>query len=114
MCGKMDEVHSPPPVKSGERHAYHLYTLLIDLDRLGRTRDQVLNALLQENIGTGVHYLALHTHPYYAKKYNLNPGDFPNARHISDRTLSLPLSAKLSDDDVEDVIAAVRKILTSR
>lgn len=101
----------PAPVKKGTRHAYHLYTLLVDIDNLKCTRDDILNALTKENIGVGVHYLALHTHPYYADTYGLKMGDFPNAEFIGDRTISLPLSAKLTDYDVESVIAAVQKVL---
>ena len=73
-----------------------------------------MEALTRENIGTGVHYLALHKHPYYAKTYHLNPGDYPEAEYISARTLSIPLSAKLSDDDVQDVINAVRRVVLGR
>lgn len=93
------------------RHAYHLYTLLLDIETLGLPRDAVLDALAARNIGTGVHYLALHTHPFYAQAYGWKFGDFPNAEYISERTLSLPLSAKLTDTDVESVIAAVRSVL---
>ncbi len=102
---------TPPPTAPGARHAYHLYTLLLDLNRLKVARDEVLAALTKENIGVGVHYLALHTHPFYAETYSLKPEDFPNAQFISDRTLSLPLSAKLSEQDVADVIGAVKKVL---
>jgi dTDP-4-amino-4,6-dideoxygalactose transaminase len=96
---------------SGDRHAYHLYTLILKLEDLKINRNQFMTALHRENIGTGVHYQALHLHSYYAEKYNLKEGMFPNAEYISDRTVSLPLSAKLSDRDVEDVINAVRRIL---
>jgi len=95
----------------GDRHARHLYTLLLKLEELKITRDQFMDALHKENIGTGVHYIALHLHPYYSEKYDLKRGMFPNAEYISDRTVSLPLSAKLTDGDVENVIEAVHKIL---
>lgn len=106
--------HTPAAPRAGTRHAYHLYTLLMDLDRLNCSRDDVLNALIRENIGTGVHYLALHTHPYYAQAYGLRRGDYPNAEFISERTLSLPLSAKLTDEDVDSVISAVTQILRAQ
>ncbi|MBV9080772.1 MAG: DegT/DnrJ/EryC1/StrS family aminotransferase [Elusimicrobia bacterium] len=93
------------------RHSYHLYTLLVDTSRLSKSRDQVLTELTAANIGTGVHYLALHTHPYYQKALGYKRGDFPNAEFISDRTFSLPLSPKLTDQDVADVVNAVRRIL---
>jgi dTDP-4-amino-4,6-dideoxygalactose transaminase len=104
---------TPATVEPGTRHAYHLYTLLLDTDNLAITRDQFLNMMTQQKIGVGVHYIALHLHPYYQKTYGYKRGDFPNAEWISDRTVSLPLSPKLSDTDVEDVIEAVRLILTS-
>ena len=104
-------VFLPAPEEPGTRHARHLYTLLLDIDRLGGSRDDALTALHEENIGTGVHYRALHLHPYYRRAFGYAPGDFPNAEWISDRTLSLPLSPKLTDADVEDVIEAVVRTL---
>ena len=96
---------------SGDRHALHLYTLILKLEDLKITRDRFMTALHKENIGTGVHYRALHLHSYYAKKYNLQRDMFPNSEYISERTVSLPLSGKLTDKDVEDVINAVTRIL---
>ena len=104
-------VFLPPPEAKSTRHARHLYTLLLDLDRLRARRDEVLMALHRQNIGTGVHYRALHLHRYYRETFGYAPGDLPNAEWISDRTLSLPLSPKLTDDDVEDVVFAVRRTL---
>ena len=63
------------------------------------------------NIGTGIHFIALHLHPYYQDAFDYKRGDFPNAEFISDRTISLPLSAKLKDKDVEDVIRWVKNII---
>lgn len=103
-------VFTPAPVESNTRHAYHLYTLLLDIDNLKITRDEFLDEMTKRNIGVGVHYIALHLHPYYQKKFGYKRGDFPNAEWISDRTVSLPLSAKLTDEDVEDVIVAAAKI----
>jgi dTDP-4-amino-4,6-dideoxygalactose transaminase len=104
-------VFLPAAEERGTRHARHLYTLLVDIDNAGVTRDEVLSSLHRQNIGTGVHYRALHLHPYYRDTFGYAPGDFPNAEWISDRTISLPLSPKLTDVDVEDVIAAVRRTL---
>ncbi len=96
-----------PPEEPGTRHARHLYTLLIDTDHLVGTRDQAIVALHEAGIGTGVHYRALHLQPYYRTAFGYSPGDFPNAEWISERTLSLPLSPKLTDEDVDRVIEAV-------
>ncbi|HWP46817.1 MAG TPA: DegT/DnrJ/EryC1/StrS family aminotransferase [Candidatus Limnocylindrales bacterium] len=101
----------PAPVEPYMIHARHLYTVLLHIDRIKKSRDQVLNELIQENIGTGVHYTALHLHPYYRQAFGYKPGDFPNAEYIGERTLSLPLSPKLTDEDVEDVIKALKKVL---
>jgi dTDP-4-amino-4,6-dideoxygalactose transaminase len=101
-----------PAAAPGTRHARHLYTLLVDLDRMTGSRDDVLTALHNEKIGTGVHYRALHLHPYYRDTFGYSRGDFPNAEWISDRTLSLPLSPKLTDADVESVVLAVSRTLS--
>ena len=66
------------------------------------------------NIGTGIHFISLHLHEYYKKTFGFKPDDFPNAKFISDRTISLPLSAKLTDKDVEDVIKVLRMIFDKR
>jgi dTDP-4-amino-4,6-dideoxygalactose transaminase len=84
--------------------------LLINIDRLTVNRDFIISALTKENIGVGLHYEAVHTHPYY-KRFGYKLGDFKNAEFISKRTLSLPISAKLTDSQVEDVIKAVTKVL---
>ncbi len=103
-------VFRPLPPEPGTKHAYHLYTLLLDTNRSGCTRDQFLERMQAQNIGTGVHYIALHLHPFYQDTFGYKRGDFPNAEWISERTVSIPLSAKLSEPDVNDVITAVRSI----
>jgi len=104
-------VFTPVPVRSNERHAFHLYTLLLDTECIDIGRDQFLQEMTNRKIGVGVHYVALHYHPYYHSTFDYKIGDFPNAEWISDRTVSLPLSAKLTDDDVADVVEAVNDIL---
>lgn len=104
-------VELPAPAQPNTKHALHLYTLLVKLEDLTCDRDTVLQELHNLNIGTGVHYIALHTHPYYRDTYGYKREDFPNALYISDRTLSIPLSAKLTDQDVQDVIDAVTRVL---
>ena len=100
----------PPDPEPDTKHGYHLYTPLINTNTAQR-RDWILNALTAENIGVGVHYLPVHLHPYYRKTFGWKEGDFPNAEWIGERTISLPLSAALNKADVEDVIAAFRKVL---
>lgn len=101
----------PAPEERDTTHARHLYAILPDVTRLGVTRDALVADLVKEGIGTGIHFVALHLHPYYRNRFGFSPDDFPNAREISDRTISLPLSAGLAEQDVEDVIAAVRKVV---
>jgi dTDP-4-amino-4,6-dideoxygalactose transaminase len=98
-------------LQPGDCHAMHLYTLLLRLEALKISRDQFMQALHRENIGSGIHYVALHLHPYYTETFGFERKMFPNAEFISDRTVSLPLSPKMSDGDVDDVIDAVRRIL---
>ena len=93
------------------RHAYHLYIILLDINKLKITRDIFLEEMRKLNIGVGVHYTALHLHPYYKKKYNYKIGDFKNAEFISKRTVSLPLSPKLNQKDQRDVVNTVKKII---
>jgi dTDP-4-amino-4,6-dideoxygalactose transaminase len=102
---------TPAPADPETRHARHLYTALIDTDRVGRSRDEIQQALQRENIGTGIHFIAVHLHTFYGETFGYRRGDYPNAEYISDRTISLPLYARLTDEDVQDVIAAVRKVL---
>ncbi|MGB3242491.1 MAG: DegT/DnrJ/EryC1/StrS family aminotransferase, partial [Candidatus Omnitrophota bacterium] len=106
-------VFTPAPVEPDTRHAYHLYTLLLDIDNLKITRDEFLDEMTKQNIGVGVHYIALHLHPHYQKTFSYKEGDFPNAEWISDRTVSIPLSAKLTNEDVEDVIETVSGTIQS-
>ncbi|GBR75386.1 UDP-4-amino-4,6-dideoxy-N-acetyl-beta-L-altrosamine transaminase [Candidatus Termititenax persephonae] len=101
----------PAPFEPETKHALHLYTVLLDTDRVKITRDALLNALIKENIGTGVHYTALHLHPYYRESFGYQEGDFPQAEYVAERVLSLPLSAKLTAQDVDDVVKALEKIL---
>lgn len=101
----------PADPDSDTRHAYHLYTLLIDEESCGINRDAFLNGMTANNIGVGVHYLSLPEHPYYQATFRWVPEQYPNAFRIGRQTVSLPLSAKMTDGDVEDVILAVRRVL---
>ncbi|MGQ9652724.1 MAG: DegT/DnrJ/EryC1/StrS family aminotransferase [Thermodesulfobacteriota bacterium] len=104
-------VRLPPPAGEGIVHARHLYTPLLDLDRLTVDRDAVIEELREEGIGTGIHFISLHLQPYYQQVHGYKEGQFPVAEEISRRTISLPLSAQLSDGEVERVIEAFRKVL---
>lgn len=93
------------------RHAWHLFTPLVNTGAgtpLGR--DDFMAALKERNIGTGLHYRAAHLYPYYRDNYGWKPGDFPNAEHISDRIVSLPLFPDLTDAQQDHVIAGMRDV----
>ena len=102
-------VQIPAEAEDDTVHARHLYTLLLDVERIGESRDWFRAQMHQRNIGTGVHFVAVHLHPYYRDRFGSR--DYPNAEWLSERTVSLPLSPALTDQDVEDVIAAVRDTL---
>jgi dTDP-4-amino-4,6-dideoxygalactose transaminase len=104
-------VELPAAPEPNTRHALHLYTLLVDERRSKVSRDQFLTAMTQHNIGVGVHYMSVPEHPYYQRALGWKPEDCPHAMEIGRRTVSLPLSAGLTDGDVADVIAAVKSIL---
>ncbi len=100
----------PAPVAEGDRHAYHLYTVLMDDSKTKVTRDQFLEEMTKRNIGCGVHFYALHLQPVYRQLLGHKEGDLPNTEWIGARTASIPLSAKLSDADVREVVEAIKDI----
>lgn len=97
----------------GTRHAYHLFTVLIDQASAGISRDAFLDAMTAANIGIGVHYLSIAEHPYYQERFGWRPEDYPEAMRVGRQTVSIPLSAKLSDADVGDVIRAAKATLNA-
>jgi dTDP-4-amino-4,6-dideoxygalactose transaminase len=101
---------TPPPAEPETRHARHLYQVLLDPDA-PLSRDELLDGLAARNIGAGVHYRGVHLHPFYRDKYGLEPAQFPVSTAISERTLSLPLSPKVTDADQDDVVAALTDLL---
>ncbi len=104
-------VTCPAEQESNTKHGYHLYTLLIDKDRTGMNRDAFLDKMTKQNIGVGVHYLSIPEHPYYQKTFGWKPEDYPNAMRVGRQTVSLPLSAKMSEEEVADVVNSVKAIL---
>jgi dTDP-4-amino-4,6-dideoxygalactose transaminase len=101
----------PADPKPDTRHAFHLFTILMDKAETMIHRDAFLDAMTNRNIGVGVHYLSIPEHPYYQKTFGWRPEDYPNATSIGRQTVSLPISAKLNAEDVEDVVNAVKDIL---
>jgi dTDP-4-amino-4,6-dideoxygalactose transaminase len=107
----VEEVVTPAPVPYEHRHAWHLYTPLIRIEALTIDRDAFMAQLKQENIGTGLHFKAIHHHPYYRDLLEIEKGELPNADYASDRILSLPLFPLMTLDDARDVVAAVKTVI---
>ncbi len=93
-----------------QRHAWHLYTPLINPESAGIDRDAFMAGMKERNIGTGLHYRAAHLYPYYRERFGFERGDFPNAETISDRVVSLPLFPGMTNADQNRVFAAMRDL----
>lgn len=100
----------PLAVREGVSHAYHLYPVLLDLDRLSADRATVFAALRAEGIGVNVHYVPVHLHPFYRERFGTGPGTCPVAEAAYERLVTLPMFPRMSDGDVDDVVAAVAKV----
>jgi dTDP-4-amino-4,6-dideoxygalactose transaminase len=100
----------PASVAADSRHARHLYTPLLSLEEIGASRQQIVAALDAENIGVGIHYVGVHQQPYYRRRFGFTDADFPSATYVGERTISLPLSPAMSEQDVDDVATALARI----
>jgi dTDP-4-amino-4,6-dideoxygalactose transaminase len=100
-----------PTVHEDVEHAWHLYVIRVDPEQLRIDRDQVIALLKARNIGVAVHFIPLHLHPYYRDTYGYRPDDFPHATAAFERIISLPIYPRLSDADLDDVIAGVNGIV---
>lgn len=100
-----------PVEKSNLKHAYHLYPIRIRPEMLTAERDAIMNAIVAENVGVGIHFRAVHLHPYYQNELGFQRGICPCAERYSDRTISLPFYPRMSDADADDVIGAVSKVI---
>jgi dTDP-4-amino-4,6-dideoxygalactose transaminase len=105
------EALEPPAQRQEVEHAWHLYVLRLRLEALRIDRNRFIEELTTRNIGTSVHFIPIHLHPYYQQKYRYAPAAFPVAWSNYQRMLSLPLNPLLTDLDVDDVIAAVLDIV---
>jgi dTDP-4-amino-4,6-dideoxygalactose transaminase len=117
ICARYDEALArlplmlPAPVDAGVVHARHLYPVLLDEQAAGITRDTLHARLRAHGISTSVHFRAVHLHPYYQERFGFRRGMFPVAEAVSDRTLSLPLSAAMTEEAVDRVIKACHDVL---
>jgi len=100
-----------PAQQPGIRHAWHLYPIRLRLETLRINRAQFINQLRNEGIGTSVHFIPLHRHPYYRERFGLQNANFPVADAAYERLISLPLYTKMTPSDVQDVVEAVRRIV---
>ncbi|MFH1475944.1 MAG: aminotransferase class I/II-fold pyridoxal phosphate-dependent enzyme [Verrucomicrobiota bacterium] len=93
------------------RHAWHLFIVRLDIDRAGLGRDAFMEALKQKNIGTGLHFRAVHLQKYYREKMGCARGMLPDTEWNSDRLCSLPLFPDMHPEDVDDVVTAIKEVL---
>jgi dTDP-4-amino-4,6-dideoxygalactose transaminase len=118
LCARYDELLAdlplqlPAPAAPDTRHARHLYSVLVS-PHAPLSRDQLLDRLHDRRIGAGVHYRAVHLHPYYRERYEIAPADLPVATDLSMRTLSLPVSPRVTEADQADVASALSDALMS-
>jgi dTDP-4-amino-4,6-dideoxygalactose transaminase len=97
-------------VRAGVQSSHHLYAIQLNLEALTIGRDQFIVELTERNIGTSVHYIPVHEHSFYAKKYGWKPESYPHAHAAGQRLISLPLSSALGAADAADVVSAVDEI----
>lgn len=100
-----------PNERPDTEHAWHLYALRLKLEALSISRSELILELRSRNIGTSVHFIPIHFQQYYRDRYHFEPNQFPVASREYERLISLPLSPRMSDSDVNDVIAAVTEIV---
>ena len=106
-------IQLPARVDYPSRHAWHLFVVLVDDERLTIDRDGFMAELKARNIGTGLHYTAAHEFSHYRDRFGWKPEDFPAAHHVGDRIVSLPLFADMTDADQNDVVEAVADVCRS-
>jgi UDP-4-amino-4-deoxy-L-arabinose-oxoglutarate aminotransferase len=94
-------------------HAWHLFIVRLDIDKVGMSRREFMEALKQRNIGTGLHFLAAHTQKYYRENMPQPEGLLANTEWNSDRILSLPLFPDLTSEDINDVVDAIKDVLAN-
>ena len=103
----LDELETPPHGTACSEHAWHLYVVRIRTEQLGLNRNQFIEELKRLGIGSSVHFIPLHLHPYYQRQYGYRQGDFANAEDAYRRCISLPIFPGMTDAEVERVIAGV-------
>jgi len=100
----------PAQIGKSMRHAHHLYTVCVE-DEAPATRDELIQRMNENNIGTGIHYRSMPEHEFYRAQFGWRPDEFPNAWKYGSTTLSLPLSPVMSEADAMDVVKACRRVI---
>jgi perosamine synthetase len=111
---EIEELENPPDAGEDGQHSWHLFILRIRPGMLELDRDSFIRELKKAGIGTSVHFIPLHLHPFYAREYGYKPGDFPNAEDAYSRCISLPIYPDMSDEEISRVIQAVEQIVCSK
>lgn len=106
----LDEIATPVEAQ-GSSSAYHIYVIQLHTEMLRAGRREIFEALRAENIGVNVHYMPLHLHPFYQVRFGYKKGDYPVAERYYERAITLPVFPAMTDEDVGDVIEAVRKVI---
>jgi dTDP-4-amino-4,6-dideoxygalactose transaminase len=106
-----DELELPSLGDNTTKHAWHLYTLRIRPEKLKINRSDIIEKLKALGIGTSVHFIPMHLHPYYRDRYGFKRGDYPVSEDLYERSISLPIYPKMTEDDVKRVIAGVKQVL---
>ncbi|MBA7558939.1 UDP-4-amino-4-deoxy-L-arabinose--oxoglutarate aminotransferase [subsurface metagenome] len=107
----MPELKIPQTNPVDSNPAWHLYIIQLDLEKLKVGRREIFEALKAENIGVNVHYVPVHLQPYYQKKFGYRRGDFPKAENYYSRAITLPIFPKMTENDINDVVKAVKKVI---
>ena len=100
-----------PVLRPNRKHAYHLYVIRLNLDRMRIDRSQFIEELRKRNIGSSVHFVPVHMHPYYQEIFGYKPGDLPTTERIFEQIVSLPLFPRMTEEDVGEVGEAVEEMM---
>ena len=108
---EVDEIIPLSDAPHTTRHAWHLFIVRLDLERAGLSRDDFMDELKKRNIGTGLHFRAVHLQKYYMESMGTHYGILPNTEWNSDRMCSLPVFPDMTTEDVDDVVEAIKEVL---
>jgi dTDP-4-amino-4,6-dideoxygalactose transaminase len=110
---QFEELELPPGERNGDHHAWHLFILRLRPELLSIARDEFIEELKASGIGTSVHFIPLHRHPYYVRTYGCTPSDFPQADDCFSRCLSLPIFPDLTERERERIVQSVGGLVTN-